>query len=223
MDNMPMHLDYNLNVAVVKCGIGSKILQIAKQQGIKGGTVCRGKGMSSNPILDFLELAQCKKEIVLMVANAEKSKCFFEKIIKDFKWHKPHTGIGFSVPLTDVFGITKEEQLQDKKVGEKEKVMAYNTVVVIVDRGNGAQVVTIASQHGATGATIIHARGSGIHETSKVFAFDIEPEKELVLMVVNEQQTSKVCEAIKKEMALEQPGTGIMFVQKVNEVYGMNH
>ena len=60
-----------------------------------------------------------------------------------------------------------------------------------------------------------------IHETSKVFNMEIEPEKEIVLIVLKRDITEKVVSAIRDEFDIEKPGNGIMFVQDIKQVYGL--
>ena len=114
---------------------------------------------------------------------------------------------------------SKNESQENKDGVENMKL--YNSIFAIVDRGHAACVVEAANEAGAKGATIINARGSGIHETSKLFAFDIEPEKEIVLILVGADITSKVCDSIVKKSEIDQAGKGIMFVQDVSQVYGV--
>ena len=97
----------------------------------------------------------------------------------------------------------------------------YDSIFVIVDKGKGEDVVDAASEAGARGATIVNARGSGVHETSKIFAIEIEPEKEIVLILTKDDITQAVCDKINKKMKLDESGNGILFVQKVNKAYGI--
>ena len=97
----------------------------------------------------------------------------------------------------------------------------YDSIFVIVDKGNGEDVVEAANEAGARGATIVNARGSGIHETTKIFAIEIEPEKEIVLILTKNDITDAVCNNINTKIELEKPGNGILFVQKVNKAYGI--
>ena len=97
----------------------------------------------------------------------------------------------------------------------------YDSIFVIVDKGKGEDVVDAANASGARGATIINARGSGVHETAKIFAIEIEPEKEIVLILTKDDVTDAVCDNINEKIQLEKPGNGILFVQKVNKAYGI--
>jgi nitrogen regulatory protein PII len=97
----------------------------------------------------------------------------------------------------------------------------YQSIVVIVDKGRGEVAVEAAREAGSAGATIINARGAGIHETSRLFSMEIEPEKELVLMIIKESQTEHVIASLSAHLDIEKAGNGIIFVQNVNQTYGL--
>ena len=68
----------------------------------------------------------------------------------------------------------------------------YQSIIAIVERGHAENVIDAATQAGSRGGTIINARGSGIHETSTLFAMEIEPEKEVVLIVAEKKNTDHI-------------------------------
>ena len=49
---------------------------------------------------------------------------------------------------------------------------------------------------------------------------DIEPEKELLLIVVERERTDAVIDAVNAQIDLDAPGNGIMYVQEVSRIYG---
>ena len=79
----------------------------------------------------------------------------------------------------------------------------------------------VAREAGARGGTIINARGSGIHETATFLNMEIEPEKEIVLMLIATPKAEGIINAIRDELKIDQPGNGILFVQDVDETYGL--
>ena len=97
----------------------------------------------------------------------------------------------------------------------------YNVITVIVDKGRGDDAIEAATKAGSQGGTIINSRGSGIHETSKVFAMEIEPEKEVVIILSKNDKTSDIVGSIREELKLDKPGNGILFVQDINKTYGL--
>ncbi len=96
-----------------------------------------------------------------------------------------------------------------------------HAITVIVDKGNAENVIDAAVRAGSTGGTIMNARGSGIHETSKVFSMDIEPEKEIVLILSEKESTEAIVSSIRKELKLDEPGNGILYIQDVRKAYGL--
>ena len=93
--------------------------------------------------------------------------------------------------------------------------------MVVVDRGKAEAVTEAAAKAGSRGGTIIHARGSSIHETSKVFSMDIEPEKEIVLIISDMNKTDEITASINEQLQINEPGNGIIFVQDINKAYGL--
>ncbi len=104
-----------------------------------------------------------------------------------------------------------------------EKSVRYDLVITIVNKGYATDVVQASKKAGAEGGTIIHGRGTGVHEETKIFGIPIEPEKELVLTLIDHQKTEQVLKAITEEMELDEPGKGIAFVLDVKKVAGICH
>ena len=72
------------------------------------------------------------------------------------------------------------------------KKFEFDLIVTIVNRGFSDYVVDTAREAGATGATIITGRGTSIHETDKFLGISIQPEKELVLVLVKKAGRRKI-------------------------------
>lgn len=220
MERTPGVKEFQLICAIVNNGTGSKVLHIARHNGISGGTVFLGKGTVSNHLLEALALSDTRKEIVLMAADKELVYNVLEKLNKELKFYKPNHGIGFSIPVNTVIGSSSCSCSDIKKAGGVENKM-YQAIYTIVDKGKGETVVEAATKAGSRGATIINARGSGIHETTKLFAMEIEPEKEIVLIISEVSKTEKIVNTIREDLQIDRPGNGIIFVQDVDLAYGL--
>ena len=213
--------EYTLSFAVVNSGTGSKILREAKKIGVTGGTIFLGRGTVKNPILELLGLYEIKKEIVLMASESNMEEQLHEDLTKKFHMNKPNHGIIFSIDLKKVVGFRGcSTSARDSRRGGKNG-MEYEVVFTIVDRGLGEDVVDAANAAGARGATIINARGSGIHEKDMFFSMAIEPEKEIVMIIIKKEKSDAIIESIKESMKIDEPGKGIMFVLDVNRTSGL--
>ncbi len=99
----------------------------------------------------------------------------------------------------------------------------FSLIITVVDNGFSETVVNASRENGAEGATIIKARGTGVHETDSVLGVVIQPEKEVVLTLIKKQDRKKVMSAIVKANKLNQQGQGICFSLPLEEVAGVAH
>lgn len=97
----------------------------------------------------------------------------------------------------------------------------FQKLTVIVDRGMAEDVMDIARRAGVRGGTILHGRGAGAEMATKLFGIEIEPEKELVLILVPSELIKKVIEDLTTELQLDEPGKGILFVEPILETRGL--
>lgn len=210
-----------LSVAVVNSGMGSKVLKEVKKIGVSGGTIFLGRGTVKNHILELLGLDEAKKEIVLMISKKQLEDQIHEILTERFHLNKPNHGIVFSSPISKVLGARSSiTDISDSIIGGKDD-MEYEVIYTIVERGFGEDVVDAATSAGARGATIINARGSGIHENTMFFSMNIEPEKEVVMIIIEKEKSYKVINVIKDTMHIDEPGKGIIFAMNINKVSGL--
>lgn len=211
---------FELIYVIVNYGLGSKVLHLAKEAGVRGGTIYFGKGTTNNTILSYLSLYDQRKEVVLMGADSKVTDHALDMLNEKFKFEKPNHGILCTTELTRVIG-TRHHQLDGSQEKRGEFRMMYQMIITIVSKGKAEDVIDAATKAGSKGGTIINARGSGVHETGKLFNIEIEPEKEIVMILAKVELTETVVEAIGKELEIEKPGNGIIFVQDVKRTYGI--
>lgn len=97
----------------------------------------------------------------------------------------------------------------------------YDCILTIVNRGFADQVVDAAKEAGAHGGTVFYARGTGIHEVEKFFSISIQPEKELILNVVDRESSSAVIDAIVTAAGLSTEGKGLTFALPIDDIVGV--
>lgn len=219
MINLNSMGDHILSLVIVDSDVGSKILSEAKNIGVRGGTIFLGRGTIRNPILKALGLDEARKEIVLMITSLDLEEKIHEHLTKEFHMDKPNHGIILTLLVKDVFGL--REGSADKNIETGGNNMSHEVIFTVVERGLGQDVVDAAVLAGSTGATIINARGSGIHESNKFFSINIEPEKEIVMIIIDNQKTDNIVKSIEETLHIDEPGKGILFVMGVNKVSGL--
>lgn len=85
-------------------------------------------------------------------------------------------------------------------------------ITCIVQRGLADEIVKAAQSAGAQGATVYYARGEGIRERLGVLGFAIEVEKEIITILVANEQIDRIFERMYIAGKLDTPGMGVMYV-----------
>ncbi len=99
----------------------------------------------------------------------------------------------------------------------------FKLLVAIVSQGRCSPLVEAAKAAGAEGATIVRGRGTGVHEGAKFLGLPIEPEKDVMLVLVPVGVAEEVLDAMVTAGQLDQPGKGIVFMLDVPRVAGIVH
>ena len=99
--------------------------------------------------------------------------------------------------------------------------MKFKIILAPVKPDKTDHIVDAAKKEGATGATIIPARGTGMREAKTFFGLTLEDQTDIVLFLLEEHLVKPVMKAIKDAGEFHKPGTGIAFVIPVENVLGM--
>lgn len=204
---------------IVNFGMGSKIIKSAKKCGITGSTITCGKGTVSNKFLSHIGLSDIRKEIVYIATDSGTAHNTLKALNEEYKFYKPNHGIAFTTSIGCVYGTNNSCEKSENEGSEE--IAMYNLITTIVDKGRADDVITAATEAGSRGGTVLNGRGSGIHETSMLFSMAIEPEKEIVLILAEIDKTDAIVNSIKDKLSIEEPGRGIMYVQMVDNAYGL--
>ncbi|EHQ89778.1 P-II family nitrogen regulator [Desulfosporosinus youngiae] len=95
----------------------------------------------------------------------------------------------------------------------------YKLIVSIVNRGKAEKIVDVTHRAGAEGGTVLSGHGTAVR---LLLGISIEPEKEIVLTLVEKDKVQTVLDAIVKEVDLNKPNKGIAFVVSLDQVVGIN-
>lgn len=99
--------------------------------------------------------------------------------------------------------------------------MRFKLILSSVKTGITDTIVDAAKKSGATGATIIPARGTGIHEAKTFFGLSLEAQTDIVMFLVEEHLVTKILNTIHEAGQFAKPGTGVAFVVPVEHVIGL--
>lgn len=98
----------------------------------------------------------------------------------------------------------------------------YQLILCIVNAGFTELVMDAAKAAGARGGTVLGAKGTANKEAEAFFHITIQPEKELVMIVVPTSIRDKVLHALYVNAGIDTPGQGIAFSLPVDDVVGLD-
>ncbi len=198
-----------------------KCAKIAKEVGIRGGITIIGKGTVSNTVLNLFGIKSQKKEIINFLISKDSFEELIDHFAKALRLTEPGQGIIYSTPVILASLTVEGKQVIVKAVEDEGESGMFKKLTVIVDRGMADDVMDIARKAGVKGGTIMHGRGTGAEYTAKLFGMEIEPEKELVMMLMPSGLIDNVVDDLFRELKLEDPRNGILFVEPVLSVCGI--
>ena len=94
--------------AVVNAGFAEDVMDIAREQGVRGGTILNARGVVNEDAAAFFGITlHADKEILMMVVEKEIRDKVLNAIYKEMGMAKKAKGIAFSLPVSDVARICR--------------------------------------------------------------------------------------------------------------------
>lgn len=91
----------------------------------------------------------------------------------------------------------------------------HDCILAVVNKGYSENVVDVSRESGATGATIIHARGTGGEHPTVLLPFiniELQPEKEVVLLITGTHISTNIANNLLLDEELSQDGEIEVFI-----------
>ena len=91
-------------------------------------------------------------------------------------------------------------------------------ITCVIQKDQAEQVLEAAKNAGAQGATISYAQGTGIRERMGLIGVTIDEQKEVIRIIVSEEQSELIFETIYLAGQLDKHGRGIMYMTRLDRV-----
>lgn len=109
--------DYEVIFAIVNEGYAEDVMDVAREQGARGGTILNARGVAREEAAAFFGIAlNIEKEIVMMVVPKTIKDNILNAIYKEMGMAKKAQGIAFCLPVTDTAGLVKTEEPSSAEV-----------------------------------------------------------------------------------------------------------
>lgn len=97
--------------AIVNAGFAEDVMDIARELGVRGGTILNARGVAKEEAAAFFGITlHAEKEILMMVVEKELRDPVLNDIYKKMGMAKKAQGIAFSLPVSDVTGLVQQEE-----------------------------------------------------------------------------------------------------------------
>lgn len=197
---------YDMIIGIVPGNCGEILTHAAVDAGAHGGTISRGKGTAASTFLQILGIADSNKDIVYVLVPSENTKGIMAAMEESSSEKKQPFGILFS---TKVSQFVKSGKTTGKDENMTETT--HQLITIIVNKGYAEDAMAAARNAGATGGTILSARGTARPGDETFFGVEIVPEKDMILILAENAKANQIIDAVKELDCLSKPGSGIVF------------
>ena len=217
MDNLSMM------VMIFNKKLEKKYKFLLQRNRIKYNVLLYGTGTASSSVLEYFGLNEIKRDVVLSILPYNLSKYMLKQIDQKLKMDEPGNGIAFTLPISsstkNMKDAYKDYDVEDTYMEESNK----HLIITIASEGYAEEVMNAAKKAGATGGTTLNGRGLETDKIVKFLGISIEPEKDIVLILADENIKNKIMDSILESCGLKTLGKGICFSLPVSHVVGLKN
>ena len=205
---------------------------VFEEEKVRFHFITKGKGTARSEVLDLLGLGASDKAVVLCVEQEILIPVLLKEVRRKLGFHSPGAGIAFTIPLSGINtpllrvfkeSIKKNEKIIAESKGESMAEDIRNDLIIsVINVGFSDDLMTIAREAGATGGTVIHARGLAHEGPVKFFGVSVQEEKEIVLVLTSREKKLPIMEAVSRFCGVTSKAEGLIFSLPVDSVMGLN-
>ena len=107
--------DHEVIFAIVNSGYAEDVMDIARELGVRGGTILNARGVVKEEAAAFFGITLHQdKEILMMVVEKAIRDTVLNAIYKQMGMAKKAKGIAFSLPVSDVAGLAPAKPVTEE-------------------------------------------------------------------------------------------------------------
>ena len=191
---------------------------------LKANLTMMGRGTATQEHLSIRGLSPTEKAVMATVAGKEDMKKLMLQTKRKLFIDIPGNGVMAAIPIKSVGGAQALAYLannQPKNPDKPELKFDYELIYVILNEGHSDEVMDAARPAGATGGTVIAAKGTGIASAEKFRGLSLANEREVVLIVARSAAKGDIMRAIIEKTGIDTPAGAICFSLPVSQVAGL--
>lgn len=203
-----------------------RFLSFYKDFGISVVMTTMGKGTAASEILSSIGLEAAEKALQFCFVTGETWTKVKQALEKQMKIDVPGSGIAFIIPMASIGGKKTLNFLVAGHHFEPEeestlKETTHELLIVVANQGYTEQIMDAARSAGATGGTVIHAKGTGMEKAEKFLGVSLAVEKEMVFIVTKKEKKNPIMQAIMDQVGLNSKAGAMVCSVPVTSTAGM--
>ena len=108
--------EHEVIFAIVNSGFAEDVMEVAREQGVRGGTILNARGVVREDAAAFFGITlHADKEILMMVVEKSLRDKVLNAIYREMGMAKKARGIAFSLPVSDVAGLAPVQPTEEKE------------------------------------------------------------------------------------------------------------
>ena len=218
-------VNMNLKLLFVINDDEEKIHLLTDEFSLPFNTIMHGDGTASQGLLDFLGLTKTEKIVFTSIIPSGREKEILKYIKKEMKIKEIGNGVAFTTPLsscpTYIHDVFKEKIGGKMKDKGKDNNKQYHLLLIITVDGYAEKVMDIAKKNGANGGTLLKGREMGNKNAFKFFNMTVEPEKDILLIVCNEENKNMIMSSILEKYGANTEAKGICISLPIDSAIGI--
>ena len=101
--------------AIVNSGFADDVMEVARAQGVRGGTILNARGVAREEAAAFFGITiHAEKEILMMVVEKDIRDNVLNALYKQMGMAQKAQGIVFALPVSDVAGLAITEEKKEE-------------------------------------------------------------------------------------------------------------
>ncbi len=102
---------YELILAIVNEGMADDVMDVAREQGVRGGTILTARGVTNEEAAAFFGISiHSEKEILMMVVEKKIKNAVLNAVYDKLEMSKKTKGIVFSLPVSAAAGLVGQDE-----------------------------------------------------------------------------------------------------------------
>lgn len=188
------------------------------------------EGTASSEIMDTLGLGSIDKAVLVSTVPRSFGSTMLGLLHSKLRLDAVNSGIAFTLPLSGANRLllrlmqhTAAESGQPENGKDEDRMTQrkHALIAAIVNRGYSNEVMEAARGAGAGGGTVMHSRSIDSEEASAFWGLGVKEEKEIVLILAEEEQKTAIMTAISGRCGTLSEAKGLVLSLPIDDVMGL--